>query len=583
MFVHVAKDYMKKIEDIEARLAVSLDKDEIQTLGLKLRFFFNEIRHYRTLLDELHNKIIDTQARYGFKPEETRQEVSRQEPPPQAQPVETQAGADAPEVDVMGVLKQWVSNLQDKGYTPEELLAAAGVGDADMAMAREFAPPDEIPALASSPAPAKAADAAPADVIGPIGSPEQPAAAQPVAAIPRAQPAAPAIPAAAPAARELPRGVAAAIPVAAAVPVPVETAVPAMEEPLMAAPAVPAQPEIDIPAPAPPEPEAAAMTGRDIIEPAPAGPPEPGMPPITQPRMPEPAPEEFEPPPPAEPNPLTASLQDLLAHWSEKYSGAERVSEALQQSLDTLMENRRGEVITALDKFAERIKTNPAALELPPFALFLFGHFAFALDRHGFAINLLEKAVSDGIGYAACHLELARCYTKKNAPAKALINYKFASRVDPSLTAAVLGIAESLIGMGQHEDALEYINTQKFRTESDQVRSVLLKSSALEALDRRPEAEKLLERLAGVCEEPRSKALCLFQLGRMHEKKKDVLRAIDFFEDTVAADPDNLEARFNLGRLYTQHQAFPLAKKHLMYLTASHPDTLWADRARELL
>lgn len=550
MFIHVVKDYMKKLEDIDARLAVSLDKDEIQTLGLKLRFFYNEIRHYRTLLDGLYEKIIETQEKYGFKPEEPRPERAAEtqwQPPPE----ETEAGAESP--DVMEVLKQWVTNLQDKGYTPEELLAAAGVGPEEMAAAQQLAPPDEIPGIAPA-APMTAS--APADVIAPVAAPARAAPAVAVA-VPRAQPQAPAPQE--PAAFEMPRGVAPAIPVAAHA---ASEATPAPPSPVIeqiSQAVAPEPPE----APAPPR----EFITPEIFE-------------VVETQLPEPAPAA---PRPSEPDPLSAPFEDLLTHWSEKYRDADKFSPGLQSCLDALLQRRRAEVIVALDKLVERIKANPAALDLPPLTLFLFGHLALALGRHGLTINLLEKAVSDGIGYAVCFLNLAQCYTAKNVPAKALINYKFASRVDPDLAAATLGIAESLIGMGQNEEGLEYINAQKFRTETEQVRSVLLKSRALESLDRRTEAEKLLERLAGVCESPRNRALCLFRLGRIHEEKKDVLRAIDYFEDTVAADPDNLEARFNLGRLYTQHQAFPLAKKHLQYLCATHPDTKWADRARELL
>ena len=66
MFIHLTKDYLKKLEEIDRRLEVCLDKEEIQTLGLKLRFYYNEIKHYRSLLENLFGKIVQLQEKYGF-------------------------------------------------------------------------------------------------------------------------------------------------------------------------------------------------------------------------------------------------------------------------------------------------------------------------------------------------------------------------------------------------------------------------------------------------------------------------------------------------------------------------------------
>jgi len=70
LFVHVAKDFMKKLDDLESRLSISMDKDEIHTLGLKLRFYHNEIRNYLSRMQQIHDRIIEIQRKYGFKPEE---------------------------------------------------------------------------------------------------------------------------------------------------------------------------------------------------------------------------------------------------------------------------------------------------------------------------------------------------------------------------------------------------------------------------------------------------------------------------------------------------------------------------------
>ncbi len=66
MVIHYVKDLLKKIEDIDRKLSISLEKDEIQTLGLKLRFYTTEVNHYIKLLKGSITKIEEVQRRYGF-------------------------------------------------------------------------------------------------------------------------------------------------------------------------------------------------------------------------------------------------------------------------------------------------------------------------------------------------------------------------------------------------------------------------------------------------------------------------------------------------------------------------------------
>ena len=550
MFIHVVKDYLKKIEDVDAKLAASLDRDEIQTLGLKLRFYFKEIVHYRKLLKDVHDKIIETQKKYGFKTEAVAEEQPPPEPPPQPK-----SGDD----EIMNVLAEWIGNLKEQGHDPKDLLEAAGnfikqtgVEPTEL----DVNLPEEIPPLAI---PDGREPAAPApeilDEIPPI-SPE-PEPVQPSEPEPEPEPELALEPELLPEPESEPEAPA---PEDAAPEVAPEVADEDVAEP---------QPEPMAPEPVPaPEPDGSDL---DMVVPGEQAPPlDLDVEPDAEPE-PEPLPLE------------TADLGELFAAWNAEFRDRETTPPELTQRLELLIRKRRPDVAACMDRLVMRAREDDSVFDAGAVSLFSQGWLAWRLGRSGLAVNLMDRALERGCDFGLCYMILGRCYFAKKVFNKALINYKIASRVDAGADEARLGIAHSLIMLDKPRDAMDYLNSEAFRTEDSQIESALLRATAMEKMDRRADAENLLKQMSGNCEEPANRARCMFRLGQIQEQRKDVLKAIDLYEETVAADPDHLEAQYNLGRLYMKHQAYPLARRHLQYVIHNHPDSPWADRARDLI
>ncbi|MEW5947128.1 MAG: hypothetical protein AB1742_13105 [bacterium] len=144
LFIHVVKEYTRKLEEIDRRLEVSLDKEEIQTLGLKLRFHYNELKHYSQLLRSIHDRVVHIQEKYGFLANE---EVSRaKEEPPPGDEKDSGKHPPAPEFteltppavqppkaknererkDLVALVSQWAERLAENGLRIEDVLKDAG-------------------------------------------------------------------------------------------------------------------------------------------------------------------------------------------------------------------------------------------------------------------------------------------------------------------------------------------------------------------------------------------------------------------------------------------------------------------------
>lgn len=141
VFVHLVKDYLKKLEDLAQRLETSLDKDEIQTLGLKLRFHYNEVRHYRQLLDNVFNKVVEIQEKFGFATGEDAAPAAS--PPPHMERVEVdqpaempvpspaprrneRAGEESRHKQLTSLVTRWIRQLDAQGVDVEEMFVNPG-------------------------------------------------------------------------------------------------------------------------------------------------------------------------------------------------------------------------------------------------------------------------------------------------------------------------------------------------------------------------------------------------------------------------------------------------------------------------
>jgi len=536
LFVHIAKDYMKKLDDLESRLAVSMDRDEINTLGLKLRFYHNEIKNYTQRMRQIHDRIIEIQRKYGFKPEE--QDLPLSAPAPKAESAAPPPPQDNAQ-DAIKLLADWVMQLQKQGHSPQEALAKARdyIRQGRKSGGINITLPEESAAtlVETEPEPPAPEDIAPE----PEPEPEIPGEPEPAQEPDGETPAA------------LDGGESGEPPAAeSGAPISLQEAIESVQRHAA---------RRDSEGDAEPQQDASLedpAANAEIQEPEPA-----------------PAPETPE---------RDLPLDALLARW-ERESTRECPPPDLTARLDALVDARRAEIIAALEALALSLKENNGLDGRSGFLLLCLGYFAHRLGREGLAITTIERSLNLGCAYPVSFLVLGRCFQEKRIHEKALINFKFANRLDADLPAARLGIARSLLALNRHEEALDYLADQSFENEDDQIESILMQSQALEKLDRLPVAVDLLEQTVQNCRSTTGTAACLFRLGTIRETQKDLLKAIDLFEETVESDPDHLEARYTLGRLYMAHKAVPLARKHLYYLTRNHPDSKWADRARELV
>lgn len=488
MFIHIAKDFMKKLEDVDARLAVSLDKDEIQTLGLKLRFYFNELKHYRARFDEIHDKIIDTQKKYGFAPEE---DVPYSQPRPQpARPAPlTTASAPAPEAqekpNTLKVLSEWVAQLEQQGQDPNKILANAGESARNAEIKSiDFNLPEEDPGQEPPPPPAPAPE-------------------------------------------------------------------PVIEE--YEEPAPVKEPYVRHKQYAPPHPEIPRI-GR--------------------------IPENPEPEQPSGSAPM--SIEEIFMHWGEVFEPSEKSVLSVIMDLRELAQFKKSEIALILDQALAGKKIIPDG-KGAGLAAFCWGLLAHELGRNGQAVALLQQAISGGIAVALSYLMLGQACFAKGLYEKALINFKFASKIDPSLEESSICEAWSLLAMGKPQEAIDHLRGQRFATQEARADAAILQAEALEKMSRVPEAKSLLETAAQATPSHIDRARLIFRLASMLESEGDILSAISQYESAIESDLEHLPARFHLGRLYLQHQAFPLAREQFSYLIKKHPGSTWADKARELL
>jgi len=582
---------MKKLDDLESRLSISMDKDEIHTLGLKLRFYHNEIRNYLSRMQQIHDRIIEIQRKYGFKPEEL--PLSASTPPldraHEIRPSNMAAPPPPPPLqnntqDAIKLLADWVMKLQKQGFSPQEALEKA----------RDFIREGGKPKGINITLPEESAASIHREATLEDTEQDTNLAAQQQA--PRKDPQIQADQEVADtrSKQDIPRDLnqhsdeEPASSVSEAANQTQESRKSTFEEMLDSIEQNSATPNTSYDqdrAPAASEPEPVEAESDPESEPTESS-PRTNHKTDDDPQK-ETASGKAEPAaphkPPAPPRDDALALMPLLEKWGAQAT-QEQLPDNFAQRLESLINSRRGEIHIAMEDLGQAQKGDRQDMNgLSGFVLFCLGYFAHRLGREGLAITTIERSLNQGCVYSLSYLVLGRCYQKKRIFEKALINFKFADKLDPGMEQARLGIANALLFLSRHEEALDYLANQSFNIEENQVESILLQSSALEKLGRLPVAVDLLEQTVESCRSISCTAACLFRLGKIKENQKDVLKAIDLFEETVESDPDHLEARYTLGRLYMAHKAVPLARKHLYYLTRNYPDSKWADKAREII
>lgn len=604
MFVHLVKDYLKKLEAVEQRLAVSLDRDEIQTLGLKLRFYFNEIRHYQRMMDEVYNRVIDIQEKYGFVAEGERRQSSEKKP---------QQDKSEKTEDLKGLLSDWISRMEEKGIDPKSFLQGAPP-------VKE--PEEKMPEVASAPE----------------AEPEEPEPATPPAReqVVEEQPL--------PEERELE-------------PVPEPNAVssaggyqrdalemyrklqPDMkgEQPESKIDLINAGvepdfvPEDDTEAWWPPadeevsaeksktKPQAEAAGEFDEIDEEPLLTPEelalvaetmedeeiqpaevsqPAIsalvitaePEMKQPVEPPTAPVEYaqEPAPeeqvevveeqiiPAGPK----SIAERVAEWAAAIGAAQISVEEIESEMNDLLEESDVKDIESLlgaveNGFIQGLPESDAAA-----AGFCAAYILKLKGRTGTAINVLETAARKGPVFSEFEILLGDLYFSRSLYAGALEAYTGARARNSELGHSWERMIVCMRETGNWDALIAELNSLPSGVSPE---LTLMKAEALLNKGRISESLKVSQAMFDSAETPEDKVKSAVFSAKALEAKGDILGAMDSYERCFQLGISAPEAHFELGRLYLQHKAIPLGKNQLMTIMKKYPESGWADKARDLM
>jgi len=574
VFLHLIKDFLKKLDAVEQRLAVSLDRDEIQTLGLKLRFYFNEINHYQRQMDEVHNRVIEIQDKYGFVPEAERRESA---------PEKLAAGSKPEKAeDVKTLVTDWIARLEEKGVDPKELLRSAGANVAAAPEKSEAAHAEpEKPALKK--------------VERPVERPsEQPEAkpkektAHPVSAISR-------MGAAGVYRKSLPDQ-SEDLPALDFTHVETEFTGEIEEEP-------------DIKAM---QAEMAAMEkeiGADVVEVTAAS--EIGMIPDAEPA--EEAPESSELPEEAlldaalqmleteesaiayaqlEPEPEetaveneaeTAGVADpmiVVMEWAARLAAGNEPAAEIMEEMAGYADEHAAEIVENLVDWIDGAQAAGLEPREAGPAGFCVAYLVKATGRAGTAINILEWALRRNSFGAEPHKLLAGLYFQKGFYPQALVSYRKVREIAGDMDGLMEPWLRCLKEAGDWDALLEETERLPY---GENTGLALLRAEALRRKGKAGEAFKMIEKIMQTAGSPDEKASCALSMAKALESKGDIIGATDYYEKCFEIDPANPEAHFELGSLYLKHNAIPLAKNQLMTILRKFPESEWADKARDLM
>jgi tetratricopeptide (TPR) repeat protein len=562
MFVHIVKDFHKKLDAIEQRLAVSLDRDEIQTLGLKLRFYHNELKHYKNLLGELHSRVTDIQEKYGFQPEES-----------SAAETDKAAAAGAPDDrqdNAASMVSDWIARLEKKGIDPRELLKNPGAPiikeqkkpEVQQQPAPETAPKSQEKTTVAAFSTQNAAIMYKKSFSPPDTPPSEPIAVDvfeksedvPEQQLPDSMP---------PTTAEEhgPDSPVVDSDAAAAAETPVlsfQSALPLESQPVRDKADAHESPMPD--AAEKTEPGESAEAGADEtpeIEPAQevSGTAEPAAPPV---------PEHIE----------------KIKRWLSLPHGAETAHGEIDAEVNTCVAWLAEETYESMsgwpnDEFEKIFSPDEAGL-----AIYFAARLFIASGRTGTAINLLESAARRQFETPEIYLLLGDLYFEKELLDRAMQHYKKARELGAVPAASwdrriqCMREAGDWVSIASEVDAFGAGGADM----------TILKSEALHAVGNTDEASKLLEDLIGWEDaEPAGRANAAILMGKIREDKNDILGAIDFYEKCFLIDPSTPRPHYELGRLYFKHNAMPLGKNQMMTLLKKFPESEWADRARQLM
>ncbi len=573
MFVHLTKDFLKKLDAVEQRLAVSLDRDEIQTLGLKLRFYFNEVKHYQRLLNEVHARVIDIQDKYGFMPEKTTTGKASDQ---------KSAVTEGKTENIATLVGDWISRLEKQGVDPKELLRGAGT---------ETAPVVEDQLAAHS------------ETHKPTAPPKEPHQSTPPEKTP-------------PAATKTISPISAANIYRKTLPdteteqetAPIIDMVHEASEPVFSE-----EPHIELKIEME-EPESILSddveateisatkedTSRKDILPS-----EDFFDQSTDLEI-EPSEETEGTPPPEEAvehagesetadtelpetqQEVPAENETLVQHdvWEDIRSWAARIRngtdpmENIKIELESYASRHGDDIVEHLSRWTEEGSDQRVRTEDTVFAGFCAAYLLKSSGRSGTAISILESVLRKNDGPAEAYKLLGDIYYNKELYKPALGAYSKVRKMDGDDSIDRADFMKCAKEAGDWDIILA--ETEQVPNDGD-VDLLLLKAEALRAKGRHGEALRMLEKTMSARESGAEKARLALFLAKVLESKGDILGAIDCYEKCFETEPAGAEAHFELGRLYFKHNAIPLAKNQLMTILRKFPESNWADKARDFM
>ncbi|HOX28078.1 MAG TPA: tetratricopeptide repeat protein [bacterium] len=570
MFVHIYKDYLKKLEAVEQRLSVSLDRDEIQTLGLKLRFYYNEIKHYEKLMKDLFEKVVQLQEKYGFVPDDDSTGVEKKKD------VRTEA-KDEKNEKLVSIVSDWMEKLGKNGVDAKEVLTQGGrqpQKEPQKVEENKSASPE--PVLLES------------------------------AAIPVKKTSIPAIPGNALQSYQRTQEI-------------IEEKSPALviensdgsgdvyitsmkpDEYVNEDPDVKGL-QMEVPEEETENEEIEAEIEKEL----------------------EQVELETDESESAEDEAVEEPIREFHDEVDENESGA--LEERLDAEItdETLVEYKKEEIEVVVEKgfeeclndvssmFEEKGALNPdidaeikrMSIEFvdeindnllekmtdredfwegseSESALYCIAFLFKEVGRSGTAINILEQAWKKAI--------------LKDIEVKKLLGDLYYEKEMFQQAGNVYGEiretkSDDVTFMGKWIRCLkENSDWDGIIAETDMLGDdcgadiCILRAEALNMNGRSSEAVAFLIERMGLAESKTEKSIYALILGRLKGEKGDVLGAIDFYEKSFALNPENPEAHFELGKLYLEHKAVPLARNQLLTVVRKFPDSRWAYEARRIM
>lgn len=278
-----------------------------------------------------------------------------------------------------------------------------------------------------------------------------------------------------------------------------------------------------------------------------------------------------------------AAFMDGLLAWRDRLIARQEPEGFVISEMNKAFESRKNDIDHWINKISDEEGGRLLKDDRTGVLYFCAGFFAAKLGRIGVAVNWLEEARSLAPRIAECYILLGDLYFNKTFFGRALDSYREAEdKTGPSQKAGI-GIVRCLGELGSHDELLRELAGREFEKKDIRYEALLLKAGALAETGRAAEAAGMLEGLMQTTESSRWRSEFAIKLAHIKKLSGDVEAAVSYYEKCIQLDPSAIRPRFELGSLYLEHNAIPLARDLLLNLIKKFPESDWADRARDSL